>query len=250
MIIFIKPLKVFDILAGMNSTILVVDDDHKTVDLIRLYLEKDGYRILTAYDGVQALSIAREKHPDLIILDLMLPKIDGLSVCRILRAESRLPIIMLTAKTTEDDKLIGLDLGADDYVTKPFSPRELVARVRAVLRRVAEQEQLETPLISAGDLEVDLVRHEVRLRGEVIHLTPREFRLLEIIIRQPGRAFSRLDLLEYAFGYDYGGLERTVDVHIMNLRKKIEPDPDNPTYIHTVYGHGYKFAEQVEYQDV
>jgi DNA-binding response OmpR family regulator/signal transduction histidine kinase len=222
----------------MNSTILVVDDDYKTVDLIRIYLEKDGYRILTAYDGVQALNKARENRPDLIILDLMLPKIDGLDVCRILRAESRIPIIMLTAKTTEDDKLIGLDLGADDYVTKPFSPRELLARVRAVLRRAAEQKQMESPLINAGNLEVDLIRHEVRLCGEVVHLTPREFRLLEILMRHPGRAFSRLDLLEYAFGYDYGGLERTVDVHIMNLRKKIEPDPDNPTYIQTVYGSG------------
>jgi DNA-binding response OmpR family regulator len=252
-VIFIKPLKVFDILTGMKSIILVVDDDHKTVELIRLYLEKDGYHILTAYDGAQALTIARERHPDLIILDLMLPNIDGLDVCRILRAESRIPIIMLTAKTTEDDKLVGLDLGADDYVTKPFSPRELVARVRAVLRRVTETIPEDTPLIRAGDLEVNLVRHEVSMQGELIHLTPREFRLLEIVIRQPGRAFSRLDLLEQAFGYDYGGLERTVDVHIMNLRKKIEPDPDNPTYIQTVYGYGYKFAEtaqQVEHQDV
>jgi DNA-binding response OmpR family regulator len=248
--IFIKPLKVFDILTGMNCTILMVDDDQKTVELMRLYLEKDGYRVLSAYDGLQALNMAREKHPDLVILDLMLPKIDGLEVCSILRAESQVPIIMLTAKTTEDDKLIGLDLGADDYVTKPFSPRELLARVRAVLRRVAEKEQMENPLICAGDLEVDLIRHEVRLRSEVVHLTPREFRLLEIIIRQPGRAFSRLDLLERAFGYDYGGLERTVDVHIMNLRKKIEPDPDNPTYIQTVYGLGYKFAEQAEHPDV
>lgn len=234
----------------MNCTILMVDDDQKTVDLMRLYLEKDGYRVLSAYDGLQAISMAREKHPDLVILDLMLPKIDGLEVCRILRDESRVPIIMLTAKTTENDKLTGLDLGADDYVTKPFSPRELLARVRAVLRRVAEQAQTETPLISVGELEVDMIRHEVRVRGKLVHLTPREFRLLEITIRQPGRAFSRLDLLEYAFGYDYGGLERTVDVHIMNLRKKIEPDPDHPTYIHTVYGLGYKFAEQTEHPDV
>lgn len=237
----------------MNRTILVVDDDRKTVDLIQLYLEKDGYNILSAYDGSRALTIARDKHPDLIILDLMLPRVDGLDVCRILRAESRIPIIMLTAKTTEDDKLIGLDLGADDYITKPFSPRELMARVRAVLRRVIEQEQEETPLIRAGGLELDLLRHEVRLHDEPIHLTPREFRLLEIMIRQPGRAFSRLHLLEYAFGFDYGGLERTVDVHIMNLRRKIEPDPNNPTYIQTVYGFGYKFAEQageVEREDV
>lgn len=230
----------------MNRTILVVDDDRRTVDLIRLYLEKDGYNILSAYDGSQALTIARDKHPDLIILDLMLPNVDGLEVCRILRDESRTPIIMLTAKTTEDDKLIGLDLGADDYVTKPFSPRELMARVRAVLRRVIEQEQEETPLIRASGLELDLLRREVRLHDEQIHLTPREFRLLEIMIRQPGRAFSRLHLLEYAFGFDYGGLERTVDVHIMNLRRKIEPNPNKPIYIQTVYGFGYKFAEQAE----
>jgi DNA-binding response OmpR family regulator len=230
----------------MNRSILVVDDDRKMVDLIRLYLEKDEYQVMVAFDGKQALEIARRFHPALVILDLMLPKVDGLDVCRILRAESRLPIIMLTARTTEEDKLIGLDLGADDYVVKPFSPRELMARIRAVLRRTADESQTGPSLISSGGLEVDFLRRQVTLLGKDIHLTPKEFRLLEILIRQPGRVFSRLDLLEDAFGYDYAGLERTVDVHIMNLRKKIEPDPNCPRYVQTVYGIGYRFAEPID----
>lgn len=228
----------------MNRSILVVDDDRKMVDLIRLYLEKDEYHVLVAYDGKQALEIARRFHPALIILDLMLPKLDGLDVCRILRAESRVPIIMLTARTTEEDKLTGLDLGADDYIVKPFSPRELMARMRAVLRRVADESQNGPSLLAYGDLEVDFLRREVTLNGKSVHLTPKEFRLLELLIRQPGRIFSRLDLLEGAFGYEYPGLERTVDVHIMNLRKKVEPDTENPRYVQTVYGIGYRFAEQ------
>jgi DNA-binding response OmpR family regulator len=227
----------------MKPTILVVDDDRKTVDLIRLYLEKDGYRVLTAYDGRQALDLSRRRQPGLIILDLMLPRVDGLDVCRILRSESKVPIIMLTAKTTEEDKLVGLDLGADDYVTKPFSPREMVARVRAVLRRVQTAEDDGPGELIFGDMVVDFIRHEARVEGESIHLTPKEFRLLETMAKQPGRVFSRLELLENAFGFDYGGFERTVDVHVMNLRKKIEPDPAQPTYIHTVYGLGYKFEE-------
>jgi DNA-binding response OmpR family regulator len=228
----------------MNRSILVVDDDRKMVDLIRLYLEKDEYHVLVAYDGKQALEIARRFHPALIILDLMLPKVDGLAVCRILRAESQVPIIMLTARTTEEDKLTGLDMGADDYIVKPFSPRELMARMRAVLRRVADESQNGPSLLSYGDLEVDFFRRDVTVLGKPVHLTPKEFRLLELLIRQPGRAFSRLDLLEGAFGYEYAGLERTVDVHIMNLRKKVEPDPENPRYVQTVYGIGYRFAEQ------
>jgi DNA-binding response OmpR family regulator len=227
----------------MSRTILVVDDDRKTVDLIRLYLEKDEYQVLVAYDGRQALETARRLRPDLMILDLMLPKIDGLDICRTLREETNLPIIILTAKTTEQDKLIGLDLGADDYITKPFSPRELMARMRSVLRRSAEEKQSGPTRIDCGDLVVDFMRRQVCLLGELIHLTPKEFRLLEILIRQPERVFSRLDLLEGAFGYDYGGLERTVDVHIMNLRKKIELNPERPRYVQTVYGIGYKFAE-------
>ena len=228
----------------MATRILVVDDDRKIVDLVKAYLEKDGYRVLTAYDGLQALDLARQKRPDLIVLDLMLPELDGLDVCRILRGEgNKVPIIMLTAKTTEADKLIGLDLGADDYVTKPFSPRELLARVRAVLRRVGEEKAKGPSEVRFHDLLVDFVGHEVRVRGEPIHLTPTEFKLLEVLIKEPGRAFSRLELLDRVFGYDFEGFERTVDVHVKNLRKKIEPDPKNPTYIKTVYGVGYKFAE-------
>jgi len=227
----------------MKPAILVVDDDRKTVDLIRLYLEKDGYRVLVAYDGRRAIEIARNRRPGLIILDLMLPKVDGLDVCRLLRAESNVPIIMLTAKTTEDDKLEGLDIGADDYVTKPFSPRELVARVRVVLRRGMAEEVSGPSQIQLGNLEVDFVRHEARVEGTSVHLTPKEFTLLEIMIKQPGRVYSRLELLELAFGFDYQGFERTVDVHVMNLRKKIEPDPAQPRYVHTVYGIGYKFED-------
>lgn len=227
----------------MKPAILVVDDDRKTVDLIRLYLEKDGYRVLVAYDGRRAIEIAHNRRPGLIILDLMLPKVDGLDVCRLLRAESNVPIIMLTAKTTEDDKLEGLDIGADDYVTKPFSPRELVARVRAVLRRGMAEEMSGPSQIQLGNLEVDFVRHEARVEGTSVHLTPKEFTLLEIMIKQPGRVYSRLELLELAFGFDYQGFERTVDVHVMNLRKKIEPDPTQPRYVHTVYGVGYKFED-------
>lgn len=227
----------------MKPTILIVDDDRKTVDLIRLYLEKDGYPIEVAYHGRQALELARRKQPGLILLDLMLPVVDGLEVCRILRTESKVPIIMLTAKTTEEDKLVGLDLGADDYITKPFSPRELVARVRAVLRRVIAEEETGPSEIRLGELVIDVIRHEARVDGEPVHLTPKEFKLLEIMARNPGRVFSRLELLEHAFGFDYGGFERTVDVHIMNLRKKIEADPSQPMYIQTIYGLGYKFEE-------
>jgi len=226
----------------MSRTILVVDDDHKTVELIRLYLERDEYQVWVAYDGRQALEAAHRMHPDLIILDLMLPKIDGLDVCRILRQETDIPIIMLTAKTTEEDKLLGLDLGADDYISKPFSPRELMARLRAVLRRSAEKKYFGPERIVCDDLVVDFSRRQVTLFGELVHLTPKEFHLLEILIRQPERVFTRLDLLKGAFGYDFGGLERNVDVHIMNLRKKIEPDPEQPHYVQTVYGMGYKFT--------
>jgi DNA-binding response OmpR family regulator len=227
----------------MSRKILVVDDDRKTVDLLRLYLEKDGYQVLAAHDGRQALDLTRQRRPDLIVLDLMLPNVDGLDVCRILRAESATPIIMLTARTTEDDKLLGLDLGADDYITKPFSPREVVARVRVVLRRVGAEREQEPASIHFRHLAVDFVGHAARLRGEPLRLTPKEFKLLETLIKQPGRAWSRLDLLEQVFGFDYEGLERTVDVHVMNLRRKIERDPARPEYIQTVYGVGYKFAE-------
>ena len=229
----------------LNRKILIVDDERKIVELVRAYLEKDGYQVLTAHDGLQALELARQQQPGLIVLDLMLPGIDGLDVCRLLRGEgNQVPIIMLTAKTTEADKLIGLDLGADDYVTKPFSPRELLARVRAVLRRVGEKAHEGPSEVRFGDLLVDFVRHQVQVEGKPISLTPTEFKLLEVLIREPGRAFSRLELLDRVFGYDFEGFERTIDVHVMNLRRKIEPDRKEPTYIKTVYGMGYKFAEE------
>ncbi len=229
--------------SAMGSRILVVEDDRKTAELVRLYLERDGHQVALAHDGRQALDLARQRRPDLIVLDLMLPGVDGLDVCRILRAESSVAIIMLTARTTDEDTLLGLDLGADDYVAKPFSPSVLAARVRTVLRRVRDDRARQPTELRCGDLVIDTAGHEVRLRGAALRLTPKEFRLLETMAREPGRAFSRLELLEKVFGYDYEGLERTVDVHVMNLRKKIEDDPAQPTYIQTVYGVGYKFVE-------
>jgi DNA-binding response OmpR family regulator len=229
----------------LNRRILVVDDDKKTAELIRLYLESEGYQALVAHTGSQALEMARQQQPILIVLDLMLPHVDGLDICRILRTESDVPIIMLTARTTEADKLIGLDLGADDYITKPFSPREVVARVRAVLRRIEKDTPKGPTELNCRGLNVNFTRHEVRLNGSLVVLTLKEFKLLETLIREPGRVFSRFELLERAFGFDYEGMERTVDVHVMNLRKKIEPNPTQPTYIQTVYGIGYKFAEDV-----
>jgi two-component system alkaline phosphatase synthesis response regulator PhoP len=225
--------------------ILVVDDERKIVELVRLYLEKDGYRVLVATDGLDGLELARQKRPDLILLDLMLPGMDGLDVCRILQAESDVPIIMLTARTTDEDKLIGLELGADDYVTKPFNPREVVARVRAVLRRVGKEAARGPTEMRFAGLVIDRRRREVRVRGEVANLTPTEFRLLEVLAGEPGRAFARLELLDRVFGFDFEGFERTVDVHVKNLRKKIEPDPRQPAYVKTVYGVGYKFGEDL-----
>ena len=224
-----------------DAKILVVDDDKKIVELVTLYLKKDGYQVLAAFDGRQAIDLARRRQPDLIVLDLMLPQVDGTDVCRILRAESEVPIIMLTGRSTDEDKLAGLDLGADDYVTKPFNPRELLARIRAVLRRTSGKDESGPSEVRFGDIVVDFVRHEVRANGLVVNLTPTEFRMLEVLVKEPGRAFSRLELLEQAFGYDYEGLERTVDVHIMNLRKKIETEPSRPCYVVTVPGVGYRF---------
>jgi two-component system alkaline phosphatase synthesis response regulator PhoP len=221
--------------------ILVVDDDVKTVELVKLYLNRDGYKVITAYDGVEALRLARESHPDLIVLDLMLPGIDGLEICRTLRAESEVPIIMLTAMTTDQDRLTGLEIGADDYITKPFSPRELAARVRAVLRRLPGERGPEK--LEHGDLTLDFVKHEASLDGKPLDLTPVEFKLLGVLAREPGRVFSRAQIIEKAFGYDFDSFDRTIDVHILNLRRKIEPDPRHPRHIKTVYGAGYKLLE-------
>jgi DNA-binding response OmpR family regulator len=227
----------------MMNKILVVEDDRKTANLIRLYLQQAGYTVNIAADGNKALDIAHNWQPELILLDLMLPEIDGLEVCRMLRMTGSVPIIILTAKSTEDDVLRGLDLGADDYITKPFSPREVVARVRTVLRRSSKDGQPPRRELQFGDLLVNLTRHEVRIKEEIVHLTPKEFKLLETMAKEPGRAFTRLELVERAFGYDYEGLERTVDAHVMNLRKKIERNPARHNYVETVYGVGYRFAE-------
>lgn len=224
--------------------ILVIEDERKTSDLIQLYLQRNGYTTLAALDGQLGLEMARTHQPDLIVLDLMLPGLDGLDLCRILRAEANIPIIMLTARSTEEDKLLGLDLGADDYLTKPFSPRELVARVRTVLRRVGKQsgDEPATTLVW-GVLCLNINQHTVTLAEQPITLTPKEFRLLETLMREPGRVFNRVELLEKAFGLDYDGLERTIDVHIRNLRQKVEPNPNQPIYVQTVFGVGYRLGE-------
>ncbi len=227
------------------TRILVVEDDVKTANLIRLYLRQAGYDVETAHDGYTGLDMARHIEPDLVVLDLMLPQLTGVDICRLLRSESSIPIIILTAKSTENDVLQGLELGADDYITKPFSPREVVARVKTVLRRVQEHSQnQDEEAITFGKLVIDIKRHEVRVNDRIVHLTPKEFKLLETLAREPGRAFTRMELVERAFGYDYEGLERTVDAHVMNLRKKVEPDHTTPTYIETVYGVGYRFMEK------
>ncbi|MFC2002105.1 response regulator transcription factor [Chloroflexota bacterium] len=223
-----------------GKRVLVVDDDARTVELVKLYLNRDGYRVLTAYDGIEALRLAREGHPDLIVLDLMLPGMDGLEVCRTLRGESDVPIIMLTARTTDEDKLTGLGVGADDYVTKPFSPRELAARVRAVLRRIPGERGPDE--IKCGQLTVDFVRHEASLAGRPLNLTPVEFKLLGVLVKERGKVFSRAELIERALGYDFEGFDRTIDVHILNLRRKLEPG-SGTRYIKTVYGAGYKLLE-------
>jgi DNA-binding response OmpR family regulator len=225
--------------------VLVVDDDENIVRLVSMYLEKDGYRVESAHDGREALTLFRRTKPDIVVLDLMLPEIDGLSVCRTMREQTDVPIIMLTARTTESDKLIGLDQGADDYVTKPFSPRELLARIRAVLRRAAGDDSSGPVELHAGDLVLNLREHVAYVRGEQVPLTPTEFSLLQSMMRSPGQAFTRGQLIERAFGHDFEGFERNVDVHINSLRKKVEPRPGEPSYIKTVYGVGYKLDARV-----
>jgi two-component system alkaline phosphatase synthesis response regulator PhoP len=222
--------------------ILIVEDEIELVRVLRDYLERAGFRVQTASNGPEAVSHFRHAAPDLVILDLNLPGMDGLDVARQMRRESDVPIIMVTARVEETDRLIGLELGADDYVTKPFSPREVVARVRAVLRRAQGPEEAPT-VIRASDVQVDFTRHRATVRGRLVELTPTEFSLLAALARQPGRAFSRLQLLEAAQGEAYEGYERTVDAHIKNLRAKIEPNPREPYYIETVFGVGYRFRE-------
>jgi two-component system alkaline phosphatase synthesis response regulator PhoP len=231
-------------MAGMNEVILVVDDEPKIVKQARDYLERSGYRVIEAGDGKTALAQVRHERPDLVVLDLNLPEMDGLDVCRALRRESDMPIVMLTARVDETDRLIGLELGADDYITKPFSPRELVARVRAVLRRVRGGVH-QPGLIHAGDLVIDLQGHRVTRAGEVIDLTRSEFNLLALLAQHPGQTFTREQLLGRLHGVVYDGYDRSVDAHIKNLRRKLEPDSSEPRYVLTVYGVGYKFTDEV-----
>jgi two-component system, OmpR family, alkaline phosphatase synthesis response regulator PhoP len=230
-----------------GKKILVVDDDTKIVELVKLYLNRDGYVVITATEGNEALRLARESRPDLIVLDIMLPGMNGLEICRALRNESSVPIILLTAKTTEADRITGLDLGADDYVTKPFSPKELAARVRAVFRRSPEETlQMGPEEVRFGNLTINFRRHEAFLSTRSLDLTPVEFKLLGVLAREPNRVFSRTQLIEKVLGYDFDGFDRTIDVHILNLRRKLEPDASHPRYIKTVYGSGYKFTEGSE----
>jgi DNA-binding response OmpR family regulator len=232
------------------SKVLLVDDDKTLLDVLKYNLEKERYDVVVASDGAQALELARAEEPDLIILDVMLPGLDGLEVCRILRKDTTVPILMLTAKGEEVDRVVGLELGADDYITKPFSIRELLARVRATLRRaqfrqhpsnVPSPDVEESPVVKAGDFQVDVLRHAIFYKGEQLQLSPKEFELLAFLIRHRGQVFARETLVEKIWGYDYEGTARTVDVHIRSLRTKIEQDPAKPEHLITVHGFGYKF---------
>jgi two-component system, OmpR family, response regulator len=223
--------------------ILVVDDEQKIVEIIKAYLEKDGFQVIPAYNGKTALELVFSQNPDLVILDLMLPEISGWDVCRSIRKKSELPIIMLTARDETTDKIIGLEMGADDYVTKPFDAKELVSRVKAVLRRT-ESRSSPDKTIRIGDLSIDIDKRLVKQGEAAIDLTPNEFALLQLMAENPGRVFSRMQLLDGVQGDAYEGYERTIDSHIKNLRKKIEPDPEHPRHIITVYGVGYKMEEK------
>jgi DNA-binding response OmpR family regulator len=227
----------------MSKTILLADDEERLVSLVRAYLDQEGFQVVTARDGREALFAARQARPDLIILDLMMPEMDGYEFLRLHRQEQNTPVIVLTARVEESDRVLGLELGADDYVTKPFSPRELVARVRAVLRR-SGQSMPQAEVLRAGDIRLDRQAHLVTVGETTVDLTPSEFDLLSALMGTPGRAFSRLELLDRLQGTAYEGYERTIDVHVKNLRAKIEEDPRNPRYIETVYGVGYRFAAE------
>ena len=227
----------------MAQTILVVDDERKLREMIRTYLEQDGYRVVEAGNGREALYVARYEKPDLIILDVMMPEMGGYDFMRTYNKEADTPIIMLTAKIEEEDKVLGLELGADDYVTKPFGIRELMARVRAVLRRGQKQGK-DNDLLRVADVVLDRGARIVKVGTQQVDLTPSEFEILSTLMASPGRAFSRLDLLENTAGDAYEGYERTIDVHIRNLRTKIEPDASSPHYIQTVYGMGYRFVQE------
>lgn len=222
-----------------NYSVLIVDDDIKLAALLRTYFEKDGFVVFIAYDGSQALTTIQEAKPDIVVLDIMLPVLDGWEVCRRVRRESDIPIIMLTAREEEADRLVGLEIGADDYVTKPFSPREVVARVKAILRRVYKG-AIKSAVLKMGRVVIDVERHEVKRDGQLLELTPTEFKILELLASSPGRVFSRLQIVEQVQGYAFDGYERTIDAHVKNLRRKVEENPKEARYIQTVYGVGYK----------
>jgi two-component system, OmpR family, alkaline phosphatase synthesis response regulator PhoP len=230
----------------MANRILVVDDDKQIVRLVQSYLEKSGFTILTAYDGENALRIIRHERPDLIVLDLMLPGKDGWEITKAIRADANLaatPILMLTARIEDTDKILGLELGADDYLTKPFNPREVVARVRAILRRSGATPTT-SRVIEINKLRLDADRHTASIKGQELEMTPTEFAILKTLMENPNHAFTRGELIEKALGYSYEGLERTLDSHIKNLRKKIEDDPSDPQYIETVFGVGYRLNDE------
>ena len=228
----------------MSARILVAEDDAKQSRLIRIYLEREGHAVQVVADGRTALERARSGRPDLIVLDVMLPLVDGLDVCRILRTDSDVPILLLTARVAEEDMLLGLDLGADDYLTKPYSPRELTARVRALLRRAGKSGGADGPVVlRVGAEELDTARFEVRVAGRPVELTAKEFSILETLAREPGRVFTRAQIIERVFGFDRDVLERTVDAHVMNMRRKLGTGPDAPRHVETVYGRGYRLAD-------
>jgi two-component system alkaline phosphatase synthesis response regulator PhoP len=230
----------------MSKKILVVDDEPQIVKVVKAYLEQSGFQVVTAADGNAALATFQREKPDFMILDLNLPGMDGLDVCRAVRHESNIPILMLTARVEEADKLIGLELGADDYVVKPFSPREVVARVRTIFRRTAAVDSPKPELIQVGDLRIDLDQHTVIVSDRQIELTPTEFDILVVLARQPKRVFTRLQIMEQAQGDAFEGYERTIDAHIKNIRLKLESNPKKPAYIHTVFGVGYKLEVKAD----
>ena len=224
-------------------TVLIVEDDPNTANLVATYLQREGFRTLIENDGVRGLQAAREKRPGLVILDLMLPQIDGLEICKRLRKESDVPILMLTAREEEIDRVLGFSLGADDYVVKPFSPRELVERVKAILRRVRPLAAVDSLILQQGELTLDPQKHKVLLKGVTINLTTSEYKLLQTLMSAPGRVFSRSQLLSHFYDHEEAVVERVIDVHINKLRQKLESDPGQPIYIETVRGFGYRFAE-------
>jgi DNA-binding response OmpR family regulator len=232
----------------MNERILIVDDEPSIHEVVRAYLERDGFIVYSASDGREGLELALSKRPALIVLDLMLPDVSGEEICREVRSRSDVPILMLTAKSSEDQRVAGLSLGADDYLVKPFSPRELVARIKAILRRSSggEMPLVEQQSFDEGRLQIDSVRHEVLLGGEPVELTASEYKLLCALAQYPGRAYSRFELINRVQGHDFEGYERTIDAHVKNLRRKIEPDHRHPRYVQTVQGVGYRLAAKRE----